>query len=325
MLVQGLQEHELYGTLFDEDGLFDDSLLSEAYGKIAEGAVDEGMSQLLQGLNVRRKESSDQEWKEFVKICCRHPLRELLHQDPFTYRAYSKPRGYAGDAILMDYIYDSPSYGNGPEGTTDIGGKVFQFMTNEPSAKAVCSRRQIVAERIDRRAAEIDQPSILAIAAGHMREAGLSNALKEGRIGQWLAFDSDALSLNEVSRCYSSLGVSTFSGTVRQILTRKVQLGKADFVYSTGMFDYLHQPLAKRLMQHYFDALNPGGQLLIANFLPGNIELGYMESYMDWYLVYRTPQEMLDLAMAVDQTLVQEISLFSEEQQSVMFLQLTRK
>ena len=34
-----------------------------------------------------------------------HPLGELLHRDPFTRRGFDKPRGYAGDAVLIDYLY----------------------------------------------------------------------------------------------------------------------------------------------------------------------------------------------------------------------------
>jgi SAM-dependent methyltransferase len=325
MPVQTLHEHELHGTLFDEDGLFDDSELSDVYGKLLDGKGWPAMERLFECLNVRQRESSDQEWKEFIKICFRHPLRELVHQDPFTYRGFSKPRGYAGDAILMDYIYDAPVLKNGPEGCSEVGRQVFQFITNLRCAKAVRNRRDIVAKRIDAKALQVNQPSVLAIAAGHMREAEHCQALQQGRIGKWMAFDSDTLSLNEVARCYSRYGVTTIAGSVRQLLTRKVHLGKADFVYSTGMFDYLHEALAKRLVQHFFDVLTPGGQLLIANFLPGHIEQGYMESYMDWCLVYRTPQDMLDLAMAVDQALIQDINLFYEDERSIIFLQLTRK
>lgn len=324
MPTQLLQKHEDFGTLFDEDGLFDDSELSEVYGKLLDHHGWEAMEKLFECLHVRRKESSDQEWKEFTKICLRHPLRELVHQDPFTSRGFSKPRGYAGDAVLMDYIYDSPSLKNGPEGCTEVGRQVFQYITNLRCARAVRNRCEIVAKRIDSTARKVQQPRILAIAAGHMREAERCEALQHGRIGKWMAFDSDTLSLDEVARSYSRFNVTTIAGSVRQLLTRKVQLGKADFVYSTGMFDYLHQALAQRLVQHFFDALLPGGRLLIANFLPGHIEQGYMESYMDWYLVYRTPQEMLDLAMAVDQSAIQDINLFYEEERSIVFLQLTR-
>ena len=32
-------------------------------------------------------------------------IKRLAHQDPFTRRAFEKPRGYAGDAELLEYIH----------------------------------------------------------------------------------------------------------------------------------------------------------------------------------------------------------------------------
>jgi len=36
-----------------------------------------------------------------VKTCVEHPIRELIHEDPFTRRAFEKPRGYDGDTELL--------------------------------------------------------------------------------------------------------------------------------------------------------------------------------------------------------------------------------
>ena len=45
---------------------------------------------LFGGLANLRQESRPDEWRETVALCRQHPLRELVHQDPFTSRAYSK-------------------------------------------------------------------------------------------------------------------------------------------------------------------------------------------------------------------------------------------
>src|SRR5215471_14831280 len=42
---------------------------------------------------------------EFRDACQTHPLHRMALEDPFTERAFSKPRGYAGDAVMLDYIY----------------------------------------------------------------------------------------------------------------------------------------------------------------------------------------------------------------------------
>ena len=67
--------------------------------------VDEAMDGLFLGLGFQRRISSDEQWDALVGRCLSHPLNDLLHQDPFTCRAYEKPRGYAGDAELIDFIY----------------------------------------------------------------------------------------------------------------------------------------------------------------------------------------------------------------------------
>src|ERR1700739_1428470 len=45
------------------------------------------------------------ELKEFRDICQAHSLHKRMLEDPFTRRAFEKPRGYVGDAVMLDYIY----------------------------------------------------------------------------------------------------------------------------------------------------------------------------------------------------------------------------
>src|SRR5260370_1195793 len=82
--------------------LYDDRLLNEAYVILSEpgvkqNEVDEAMDQLVCGLGPLREDFSDPEFGQFVAFCMHHPLKELIHQDPFTHRSFCKPRGYAGD------------------------------------------------------------------------------------------------------------------------------------------------------------------------------------------------------------------------------------
>src|ERR1700693_780842 len=59
-----------------------------------------------------------QEWREFaVESVRQHPLVPLLHQEPSASYGFRKPRGYAGDAVLMDF-----GYGGGGSGRAGGGG-----------------------------------------------------------------------------------------------------------------------------------------------------------------------------------------------------------
>jgi hypothetical protein len=97
-----------------------------------------------------------------------------------------------------------------------------------------------------------------------------------------------------------------------------------DLIYSTGLFDYLQMPAARRLTACFFEFLRPRGRLLIANFLPGILGVGYMESYMDWKLVYRTRREILDLAAEIPQAQLHEVKIFAEENRNIIFLELMK-
>ena len=139
---------EMVGLMLEE--LFDDTLLNQVYGKLTEGKVEEGMGPLFNGLQLRRQNSSDQEWAEFVSMCLHHPIKELVHQDPFTKRAFSKPRGYAGDAVLLDYIYGREERWALPEGTSELGQQIFHFTTSATASEGVRARREFIANLLDK-------------------------------------------------------------------------------------------------------------------------------------------------------------------------------
>jgi hypothetical protein len=289
------------------------------------GKVVEAMNELLPFLQARRMRLADREWQDFARLCLRHPLRELVHQDPFTYRAFSKPRGYAGDAQLLDFIYGQEEGWRAPDQTTELGRKLFDYTTHSSACEAVRARRGFLADLVDRLVEDVPRPHILSVAAGHLREVLLSAALKRRKVGRYVAVDSDVESLEEVKRCYARYGVEIVAGSVRQILTHKLDLGVFDLVYSTGLFDYLTLEAGKRLTWAMFQMLRPQGRLLVANFLPGIPDVGYMESYMDWKLIYRTRHEMVALSEEIPQSQIRDLHIFAEENQNIIFLQVTKR
>ncbi len=309
-------EYQIFAGLFDEvRGILLDSS--------DEAAAHQVLDQLFGALRERKLNSDPAQWGEFIALCRQHPVMSLLHQDPFTYRAFSKPRGYAGDAVMMDYIYGREEQMTPPD-ATPIGRKVFNFTTGAPASEGVRARRAYIATRIDRLAEEKRHPHILSIASGHLREASFSSAVRRRKTGRFIALDADALSAAEVAQSYGRYGVETITSSFRTLLTGGAKVGEFDFVYSTGLFDYLNQKSARRLVSGMFQMLRPGGTLLVANFLPGVRDIGYMETFMDWTLVYRSRRDMVDLTMGIPEEEVKEVRIVSEECRNIVFLSLTR-
>lgn len=292
--------------------LYDDRLLNDCHEALSAGRVEEAMQALGTGLNERYLDSSGPEWKSFVQLCLAHPIRELLHQDPFTSRAFLKPRGYPGDAVLLDFIYGVDDDRGPPEGTSDLGSQIFQFTTRTALCNDMRLQARMIAGMIDTRAENADSTEVLAVAAGHLREADLSAAFARKKISRWVAFDSDTESLSEVRQSFGGNGVETLAGTVRRLVAGKVQPGTFDVIYSTGLYGYLEQPVAKRLTMQLFDMLRPGGRLLIAVILTDVSGRGYMESFMDWQLNYRTRDLAEELAGDIDPALTSDVRLTTE-------------
>jgi hypothetical protein len=286
-------------------------------GRIA-GALDELFDDLKE-----RREDEPEDWPAYARSCLSHPISDLLHQDPFTYRAFAKPRGYAGDAVMMDYIYGLGEAGDAARQATPIGRAIFQYMDTRPSAKAVRYRRRLIAGLIDR-VAERQDARVLAVAAGHLREAEASAAIQNGRLAEFVAFDQDEASLAVVGRDYARLGIRTMAGSVRQILADKANLGQYDFVYAAGLFDYLGTPVATALTRRMFDMTRPGGLMLIPNFLASVRDVGYMEAFMNWHLIYRNQADMMALAEALPQNSVADRQVFDDPDDAITFLLVSK-
>jgi hypothetical protein len=272
---------------------------------------------------VLRNHLPADEWKQSVKRIRESGLLPLVHQDPFTHRAFTKPRGYAGDAVMMDFIYSQEENWKNP-GASDLGQSVFQYTINAAASAGVRSRREFIAECLDEVARTHVSPSVLAIACGHLREASMSSAVRRRRFKEFVALDADADSLKEVDRSYSHYGVRTNLADIREMLSGRLNCGKFDLIYSTGLYDYLNAKTAKKLTGHLFSMLQPGGKLVIANFLPTIEDIGFMEACMDWFLVYRDRFEMMGLTEFIKQSEIQDIKVSVEENQNIIFLEVVR-
>lgn len=130
---------------------------------------------------------STQRDEELLAIARAHRLYNLVQQDPFTQRAASKPRGYAGDAVMMDYIYS----GVAPENTSPIGAGLFAATTRCATGLSVRFRRSLLRSVIDETVSQVHGARILSVASGHCRELDGSLIQHNWFEGEVVALDQD--------------------------------------------------------------------------------------------------------------------------------------
>ncbi len=251
------------------------------------------------------------EWRAHATALRESRLGHLFREDPFTEHALLKPRGYPGDAALLDRIYFGlhPGYEHGRP-VSALGDAVHSMTIREPAAEAVRRRRVRVAELVDEEAEKRPGLRVASIACGYLREAALSRALAKGQLASWTCLDHDADCTRLIGFQYENVpAVQPRRASIRRLLEGEVALGEFDFVYSAGLYDYLDDATARSLTALLFAALAPGGHLLIGNYASGLPARGYMESFMDWWLRYRTCSEVEAFADGIPPEQIERISL----------------
>ncbi len=303
------------------------SLLDHVHRRLVDrdDEVQSAMTDLMSGLWWLKSSLTAEAWQSVSKQCIAHPVREVIHEDPFSSRSFRKPRGYAGDAVLIDYIYTRNCRTTPDETVSEMGEKVFDFNRDTPACAAVRARRDLVASLIDEICTLVDHPQILSVACGHLREATLCRSVIGGQTGRFIALDQDRLSLDVVEQELLHHGVVPVCNSIRSLFRGEVAHERFDFIYSTGLYDYLDDRIATKLTGRLFEMLNPGGRLLVANFLPDIWGAGYMESFMDWKLIYRSADQMEALCANIEDAQISIRRTFIERHANIVFMEITRQ
>jgi len=288
----------------------------------SEKLLDE-ITSLFSFLDQIRRKCAKADWDTLkAHVILPHKIRELIHRDPCTYRSFSKPRGYAGDAVLMDFFYRDLDSDFSAE---SLERKLFNVVTNRPAGVALRDRLAVVAKGIDRTANRKKKIRILSIASGHLRELDLLESSPDS-IFEFFALDQDKESLEILS-------TSNFANVIKPINTsfislikkeNPLQLGKFDYVYAAGLFDYLSARTSKLLVQYMFEVLNPGGTMLVANFMPNIEDIGYMETFMAWELIYRTLPDFEAMSNGLPFEEIQEKRIFQGKNRNVVYLEIEK-
>ena len=273
--------------------------LDESFALIQSGDVKLGMMLLGEGLYELYMSTGSGEWDKLVKeVLLQHPLRTYLMQDPLTARSFNRPRGYAGDAKLLDMVYFPESLGKAR--ISKLGRQVFRYTSRTSLSHALIQRIKLIAAIIDENSNESGDLKILSVASGHCREAEFSNAIKTGSFNRFVAIDHDSRSLDLVNQHYSSINIETVCESVTSLIRDNAAFGKFDLIYSAGLYDYLSNRFAQKLTSNLFDMLSPGGKLVLMNIDTDYKEIGYMESFMNWSMIGRNALDLLELAGGLD-------------------------
>ena len=297
--------------------------LDAAQEELRGGGSWVALDRVFAGLNTIRSQMSRNEWLQWADVdFVEHPLFASMMEDPMLRRSYEKPRGYPGDAVLLDYIYRIRQ----PSVCTTLGRNIWDHCTGtRPAALAVQARRRVIARALDQLAERPrGQRRALAVACGHFREGHLSDAVHHDLLDEVVALDSDPVSLAVVDRLFSKHSVTTENRSAARLPGDR-RLGEFDLVYSAGLYDYLEDDFARRLTSAMFQKLRPGGRVLVCNFVPQIYDAGFMEAAMGWRLIYRDEDQIREVASDIPEDERESTTSWTDPFNAVCYLLIERK
>jgi hypothetical protein len=87
-----------------------------------------------------------------------------------------------------------------------------------------------------------------------------------------------------------------------ELLASIARLSGANLVYSAGLFDYLPDNVAQKLLMRLYDLVGSGGRLLVGNLRETPDTTWLLDYVLNWPLVYRTRESMESLASVLKPT-----------------------
>ncbi len=233
----------------------------------------------------------------------RQRLVPLLSASPFLRRAFEKPLGYAGDFEMMNMLYRDHA-----EGDSLFGQVLNIWATQTPVAQANINRLELIGRCIhDSLLGAKGRLKVMSIGCGPAREVQelLRHAPELGRLLDVGLIDQGEGAIAHCESVLAPLAAKTGARfhfhreSIRRFLTVRESertFGKRSLIYSGGLFDYLGDRAYKVLLQVLYDALVPGGRLLLGNVAAHNPSRWAMEYFVDWMVIHRSAEELRALA-----------------------------
>ncbi len=223
-----------------------------------------------------------------------------INRSRFVERAYYKPKGYAGDFLMMEHIY-----ANVPMGDGRFGELIDAYSLQRPGSLAIRGRRRLLARQLAEHSAPIagrgERVNIMNLACGPNRE--LFDFLADCDYSE--AIEALCVDIDSEALQYTNQHVNIFPhrASVRLMSENVIkwalgrvshQIEQQDIIYSAGLCDYLDVRLFRALINRCHEHLKPGGVLLLGNFSPYPDSI-FLDKLLRWELLYRTGDDLREI------------------------------
>ncbi len=243
------------------------------------------------------------EYKEFTAIvnnledreleCFREVIRASLNENTLIGHGFVKPFGYPGDFSLIHNIYQV--YVN-PDSKYSNWDSFFQ---DQAGAHAVRNRKDYFLKRC----AEIDgddgpERRVLILGSGPATDVNeyLKNNPNSRIKFDLVDYDQNAIDFAKAQNMPYQELINYYKINV----LRFKPYHWYDLIWSAGLFDYFKDKHFVYMVNKYYKYLTEGGEFIIGNFSQSNPTRRLMEVLSDWYLVHRSKNDLIRMALEAE-------------------------
>lgn len=209
-------------------------------------------------------------------------------------RAFTKPRGYAGDYYTMELVYDNEAGGAGR-----LGCYIDRWALELPSARAVRNRRMLMARTMHEARAQTDAGLLVtSLASGSARELFDIFKSTDSPVRHATCIDLDHEALSFAKSRAKAIGVTDRITFARDNVidlaagSGSTRVPPQDLIYSAGLIDWLQDADVEALLDWMYDHLRPGGLAVLGNFDPADPDRSFLTCILEWPVVYRSEEDL---------------------------------
>jgi len=230
----------------------------------------------------------DQELEYF-----RNVIRKSLDENTLIGHGFVKPFGYPGDFTIIHNIYKDHVNPDSKYGNWD------RFFQNQAGAQAVRNRKDYFLKRC----AEIENgpgkaKHVLILGSGPATDV---NEYLQNHPHSKIKFDLVDFDQNAID--FAKKQNEPFKDSIKYFkinVLRYKPYQWYDLIWSAGLFDYFKDKHFVYMINKYYKYLLDGGEFIIGNFSHSNPTRRLMEVLSDWYLVHRSKNDLLRMALEAE-------------------------
>jgi len=227
-----------------------------------------------------------------VGALARRELHPYMLLTRIVERIYTKPRGYAGDFLTIEWMY-----ANEVATASTAGRLIDTAFLERPAARAVRNRRGLLAGEIANAVKQGGQ--VTSLACGPAEELfDVFASLDDKSVLKATCLDIDLQALALVSDRRDREGLARQmrleQANLVYMATGRAQLDlePQQLIYSIGLIDYFQDRFVIALLDWIHERLAPGGKVVLGNFHPSNPDKALMDHILDWKLIHRDEADM---------------------------------